>query len=98
VFCILITEHRTRKDLGNRALLIKDREGYPLFPVFVYDEKVMDRSTTKGLFRGPLLLKAGYTPSPKMTADVRLQAYRHIFLGPSHTDGIVTETKKKVTR
>ena len=37
---------------------MKDRDGQPFFPAFVYDEKMMDGSLTKGLFRGPLLMKA----------------------------------------
>ena len=95
VFRILITKHRTQRELGNRTLLLKDREGYPLLPLFLYDEKAMDRSTMKGLFRGPLLLKAGPAHSLKMTADIQSQAYRYIFLGPAHADGITAGKKKK---
>jgi len=52
-----------------------DRENQPFFPTFLYDEKMMDGSLTKGLFRGPLLLKAGLTPSPAVTTN---GACRHI--------------------
>jgi hypothetical protein len=48
---------------------MRDREGQPFFPVFIYDEKMMDGSLTKGLFRGPLLLKASLVPSPKITIN-----------------------------
>jgi len=54
---ILIAEHRTRQDLKHRRLLLIDREGSPFFPIFLYDEEMMDGTTTKGLFRGPLLVK-----------------------------------------
>lgn len=30
-----------------------------------------------------------------MTPDIQSQAYRYIFLGPAHTDGITTGKKKK---
>ena len=40
---------------------MKDQDGQPFFPVFVYDEKMIDGSLTKGLLRGPLLLKASRT-------------------------------------
>ena len=55
---------------------MRDRENQPFFPVFLYDEKMMDGSLTKGLFRGLLLLKAGLAPSPIITADKRIQC-RH---------------------
>lgn len=55
---------------------MRDRENQPFFPVFLYDEKMMDGSLTKGLFRGPLLLKAGLTPSPTITTDGHIQC-RH---------------------
>lgn len=48
----------TREGLNSGTLPMKDREGQPFFPVFIYDEKMMDGSLTKGLFRGPLLLRA----------------------------------------
>ena len=65
----LITEHRTRKDLKHRHLRLVDREGSPFFPIFLYNEELMDRTTTKGLFRGPLLVKVSFTPPSKVTAD-----------------------------
>lgn len=40
-----------------------DSEHQPFFPVFLYNEQMMDGSLTKGLFRGPLLLKASLSPS-----------------------------------
>lgn len=52
-----------------------DRENQPFFPKFLYDETMMDGTLTKGLFRGPLLLKAGLTPSPVVTTN---DARRHI--------------------
>jgi hypothetical protein len=61
--------------------------------VFLYDERMVDGSLTKGLFRGPLLLKAGLSPFPTMIANGCLQAYRCIFLGRSHADGAPTKTK-----
>lgn len=60
--CILTT-HRTRRSLRSRTLGLIDREGYPFLPVVLYDEKMMNGSMTKGLFRGPLLLRASSPPS-----------------------------------
>lgn len=91
----LITEHRTRKDLKHRRLRLVDREGSPFFPIFLYDEELMDRTTTKGLFRGPLLVKVGFTPPSKVTADGNSQAYRYIFLGPSESHTVGTKKGKK---
>ena len=50
---------------------MKDRENQPLFPVFLYDEQMMDGTLTKGLFRGPLLLKVGLSPSLTTATDGR---------------------------
>jgi len=42
---------------------MKDIDRQPFFPVFLYDEQMIDGSVTKGLFRGPLLLKVNFSPS-----------------------------------
>ena len=74
---------------------MKDRENQPFFPVFLYDEQMMDGSLTKGLFRGPLLLKVGLLPSQwRPPLNKCLQAYRYIFLGRSRVDGAAASTKK----
>lgn len=54
---ILISILRTCLELRNRILPLKDRSGEPLLPLFLYEESMVDGSVTKGLFRGPLLLK-----------------------------------------
>ena len=72
---------------------MKDREGQPLFPVFTYDERMMDGSLTKGLFRGPLLLKASLPTSPIVTTNAHSQAYRYIFLGRTRAHGVTAKTK-----
>jgi hypothetical protein len=56
----------TREGLKAGTLPMKDREGQPFFPAFLYDEKTMDSSLTKGLFRGQLLLKASLALSPTL--------------------------------
>lgn len=88
-------EPRTQQDLKHRRLRLIDRDGYPFFPAFLYSEEMMDGSATKGLFRGPLLVKVGFVLSPKVTVDTRLQAYRHLFLGPSQSHSTSTKTNKK---
>ena len=55
----------------------------------------MDGTTTEGLFRGPLLVKVGFTPSPRVTSHGLSQAYRHIFLGPSESHTVGTKRGKK---
>lgn len=55
----------------------------------------MDGTTTKGLFRGPLLVKASSTPSLRAIANGNSQAYRHIFLGPSESHAAGTKKSKK---
>jgi len=92
---ILTTEHRTRRELKHRRLRLIDREGSPFFPIFLYDEEMMDGTTTKGLFRGPLLVKAGFAPPLKAIADRFSQAYRSIFLGPSESYKVGTKRGKK---
>jgi len=69
---ILITECRIRQDLKRRRLRLIDRESYPFFPIFLYDEDMMDETATKGLFRGPLLVKVSFSLSASITANVRL--------------------------
>jgi len=71
---------------------MKDKENQPFFPVFIYDEQMMDGSLMKGLFRGPLLLKVGLSPLTT-SSNRHSQAYRYIFLGRSHTDGVTAKTK-----
>lgn len=58
-----------QESLKAGTLPMRDREGYPFFPVFVYDEKMMDGSITKGLLRGPLLLKVSDASSPTVITD-----------------------------
>lgn len=77
---VLIAENRVQRDLGNRVLLLKDKEGYPFLPLFLYEETVMGQSITKGLFRGPLLLKVGYLPSPKTASDIHRRHIGTFFL------------------
>ena len=86
---------RTCLGLRNRVLPLKDRSGEPLFPVFLYEESMVDGSVTKGLFHGPLLLKVSVrTTSPsQMSPDEHPQAYRTIFLGRSHASGSSGKTK-----
>lgn len=60
---------------------MKDRGNQPFFPVFLYDERMIDGSLTKGLFRGPLLLKVRCSPFSTMTINGCSQAFRYIFLG-----------------
>jgi len=72
---------------------MRDKENQPFLPAFLYDEKMMDGSLTKGLFRGPLLLKVGLAPSPTIVTNGHMQAYRYIFLGRSHADGAAAKTK-----
>jgi len=92
---ILIVERRTWQDLKHRRLRLIDREGSPFFPIFLYDEEMMDGTTTKGLFRGLLLVKASFTPPLKATADRFPQAYRYIFLGPSESHKVGIKRGKK---
>ena len=54
------------------TLPMRDRENQPFFPVFVYDERMMNGSLTGGLLRGPLLLKAGLTRSLTITTNGHL--------------------------
>ena len=56
---VLIVERRTWQNLKHRRLQLIDWEGSPFFPIFLYDEEMMDGTTTKGLFRGPLLATGG---------------------------------------
>ena len=49
-----------------------DARGCPFFPAFLYDEKVMDGTSTKGVFRGPLLLKVG------LVTFQEVPAHRHM--------------------
>ena len=85
---------RTRLGLQNRTLPLRDQSGEPLLPLFLYEESLVDGSVTKGLFRGPLLLKVrgidflSWTPP-----DTHSQAYRAIFLGRSHASGSSEKTK-----
>ena len=53
----------TRESIKGATLPMKDRENQPFFPAFLYDKRMMDGTLTTGLFRGPLLLKAGLPPS-----------------------------------
>jgi hypothetical protein len=53
---------RTRQNIVERKLRLVDSEGDPKFPVFLYDEELMDGSITKGLFRGPVLLTVRLSP------------------------------------
>ena len=55
----------------------------------------MDGTATKGLFRGPLLVKVSFCLSPKATADRNSQAYRCIFLGPSESHTVGKKRSKK---
>jgi len=65
----------TQEGIKAATLPMKDRENQPFFPSFLYDEQMVDGSLTKGLFRGPLLLKASLSPSLSiMTAD---STHRH---------------------
>jgi hypothetical protein len=56
---------------------------------------MIDSSVTKGLFRGPLLLKvSAQTTFPSQAFPNRCsQAYRTIFLGRSHAYGSSGKTK-----
>jgi len=92
-FRLMTTKLSTQDSLNTGTLLMRDKENQPFFPAFLYDEKMMDGSLTKGLFRGPLLLKASLAPSPTIAANGHMQAYRYIFLGRSHTDGAAAKTK-----
>lgn len=91
---ILINEHRSQRDLKHRRLRLIDRESYPFFPIFLYDEDMMDGTATKGLFRGPLLVKVSSALSSKVAINT-LQAYRHIFLGPSQSHAVGAKRSKK---
>lgn len=71
----LITKHRTRQDLKHRRLPLIDRERYPFFPIFLYDEDMMDGTATRGLFRGPLLVKVRSASTLQATTD---RTPRHI--------------------
>ena len=71
-----MTKFSTQESLNAGTLHMRDRENQPFFPAFLYDEKMMDGSLTKGLFRGPLLLKASLAPSPTITTDGHIQC-RH---------------------
>lgn len=54
----------------------------------------MGNSLTKGLFRGPLLLKVSITSLLLEDApDQRSQAYRALFLGRTHAFGVAAKTK-----
>jgi len=59
---LLVFKLSTRESLKAGTLPFKDKENQPFFPVFIYDEQMMDGSLMKGLLRGPLLLKAGLSP------------------------------------
>lgn len=66
----------------------------PLLPLFLYEESMIDGSITKGLFRGPLLLKVGATlPTSKVPPDRHSQGYRALFLGRTHAFGVAAKTK-----
>lgn len=58
----LTVEFSTQESFKAKLLPMKDRENQPFFPVFVYDEQMIDGSLTGGLLRGPLLLKASLVP------------------------------------
>ena len=45
-----------------RELLLIDNDGDPMFPLFLYDQDLMDGSATRGLLRGPLLLAVSAPP------------------------------------
>lgn len=92
---ILTTKRRTRQDLKHRRLRLIDRESYPFFPIFLYDEDMTDGTATKGLFHGPLLVKVCGSLPLKLVADEHSQAYRYIFLGPSQNHAIGAKGSKK---
>ena len=67
----------------------------PFFPVFLYNERMIDGSLTKGLFCGPLLLKVRCSPFSTMTINRCLQAFRYIFLGQGHVHRVTAKTKHR---
>jgi hypothetical protein len=87
---------RTRQNIVERKLHLVDSEGDPKFPVFLYDEELMDNSITKGLFRGPVLLMVGLSPSPRNGSllTTNLQAYKHMFISPSAATGARQSSKR----
>ena len=83
------------RDLNHCRLPLIDRESYPFFPVFLYDEDAMDGTATKGLFRGPLLVKVSFASPLGASVDEHLKAYRYIFLGPSQSHAVSSRGSKK---
>ena len=54
---------------------------------------MVDGSVTKGLLRGPLLLKVSIASLSQTFSHTCMQAYRSIFLGRSHASGGLVKTK-----
>lgn len=92
---VLTVECRTRRDLKHKRLLLLDSECSLFLPTFLYDEEMMDGTTTKGLFRGLLLVKVSFVLSRKVTTNGCFQAYRYIFLGPGESHTVGTKRGKK---
>lgn len=73
---------RTIEKLKTGSLPRADREGVPKFPLFMYDEDMIEPGrVTNGLFRGPLLIAAGFAHlglhSSLLTDLTGLQVYFH---------------------
>ena len=49
-------------ELMERKLPLIDSRGDPMLPQFLYNPDLTDSSTTRGLFRGPLLLAVSIFP------------------------------------
>lgn len=83
---MLMTQHpktRTIEKLKNGTLSRVDRDKVPKFPLFMYDEDMVEPGkVTSGLFRGPLLIAARFTPlglrSPSLTNNAGVQIYLHL--------------------
>lgn len=75
-------------DDGDESVSLVDSRGDRKFPMFLYDLSLMDGSMTKGLFRGPLLLKASRPPLRYQTfLTVLAKVYTHIFISRSGARG-----------
>lgn len=80
--------------MKNGSLPRLDREGVPKFPLFLYDEDVVEPGKlTNGLFRGPLLIAVSSFPFCK-SSPVTPDGF-HRFTNSSSSQSALQEGKKR---
>lgn len=89
---MLMTQYpktRTIEKLKDGLLPRADRDNVPKFPSFMYDEDMVEPGkVTSGLFRGPLLVAASFSPLGLHSLSLtESQVYKHIFISKSIARG-----------